>query len=201
MASKVGHMPRHAANTLIKDVDETAVSAALGLHPELARVAVAYQDLVQRFALGRIDSTQASVQARELVARDDDGTMWTINPRDGGWLRCSVFGEWAPGEPPCSGFTTLSAWGLSGRAGVDAALEFKVVADSAPTGLSGATRLKVNRARRTANMYRPSWVYPAALVVTVVGLFLFMMARADDGQNVATGATIPASADAFLSTQ
>lgn len=193
-------MTRHAANTLAKAVDETASSAALGLHPNLARIAVAYQDLVQSFAFGRIDSTQASVQARELVARDDDGTMWTINPRDGGWLRCSVFGEWAPGEPPTSGFSTLSAWGLSGREGVDVALDFKVVADSAPAGLSGATRLKVNRERRTANMSRPSWLYPAALVVAVVGLFLFMLARADDGQNVATGATIPASADADLGT-
>jgi hypothetical protein len=193
-------MPIPATKSLASAVNDTASRASLGLHPNLARVAVAYQDLVQRFAYGRIDATQASVQARELVARDDDGVMWTINPRDGGWLRCSAFGEWAPGEPPRHGFTTLSAWELSGRTGVDTALVFEVVPDSAPEGLRGATRLKVSRERRTANMSRPSWLYPAVLVLAVAGLFLVMLARADDGRAVSASATIPASADAFWST-
>jgi hypothetical protein len=78
------------------------------LHPNLARLAASYQQILGRLNTGTINLAQAHVEIRELVARDDEGVQWTINPRDGGWLFLSRNGEWMPAAPPASGFATLT---------------------------------------------------------------------------------------------
>ena len=174
------------------------VPGGVTLHPNLARIAVAYQDLVQAYASGLVDANRASVLMRELVGRDDEGTQWTINPRDGGWLRCTVWGEWVSASPPQSGFATLSAWELSGTKGADQALMYASV-DAAPVvGYKGLTAEKAQRARSEKQSERPRWVYPVMVLGAIGFLLVILLGRMDDGTGVTNGSTIPASAVADL---
>lgn len=84
------------------------------LHPNLARIAATYQQILGRHSRGEITLTTAHGEIRELVARDDEGVQWTINPRDGGWLFLSRNGQWMPADPPRSGFATMTPHDLRG---------------------------------------------------------------------------------------
>jgi hypothetical protein len=164
------------------------------LHPNLARIAVAYQDLVQAYASGLVDANRASVMMRELVARDDEGTQWTINPRDGGWLRCTVWGEWVSANPPQNGFATLSAWELSGTKGADQALMYASV-DAAPVvGYKGLTAEKAQRVQAHRQSERPRWLYPVMVLGAIGFLLVIWLGKMDDGSSVTNTSTIPASA-------
>lgn len=182
--------------------DTTTSAGAIGtvtLHPNLARIAVQYQGLVQQYAAGQVDASQAASLMRELVSRDDEGTQWTINPRDGGWLRCTTRGEWVPGTPPQSGFATISAWEISGGANPDSALTFEREKPAVQVGYRGATGVVArNRTRVAQSSGRPRWVYPVLVVgVLLVGL-MFVLSRMDDGTPISSSSTIPASADAVV---
>lgn len=155
------------------------------LHPNLARIAVSYQNLAKSCANGSIDAATATVRARELVARDDAGVMWTINPRDGGWLRCLHNGTWVPGDPPRDGFANLTPWQIYGTGGLDNSLIYSQVAD----GTKATWQIARNKERVT-NAERPKWVYPALLVIAAVTLAFAALAGIDDG-DAATGVTIP----------
>lgn len=155
------------------------------LHPNLARIAVSYQDIAKSYANGSIDAATATVRARELVARDDTGVMWTINPRDGGWLRCLHNGTWVPGEPPREGFANLTPWQLYGTGGPDHSLSYTAAKDS-----SGATWQIARNRELVSNANRPRWVYPVLLVVAAATMAFAALASADNGE-AATGVTIP----------
>jgi hypothetical protein len=153
---------------------------SLQLHPNLARIAASYQDLVSIYATGRIDASVASVRARELIARDDLGVLWTINPKDGGWLRCVRDGSWVPDVPPTAGYATLTASHLSGGHNDDASLMFSNVG---PATFRQTTVSAQARERRDS-FSRPGWIYPLLVGATlVVGLFT-MLARMDNGESV-----------------
>ena len=172
----------------------TSASHGVVLHPNLARIAVRYQELVDAYARREVDATEASLRMRELVARDDDGVQWTVNPRDGGWLRCTVWGEWVPGEPPRQGFATLTAWELSGRQGADRALTFTAQEAAPVVGYRGMTRAMAEQKQKAALRERPRWVYPLLLVGVAALVLVVVLAKMDDGQQVSSASTIPASA-------
>ena len=155
------------------------------LHPNLARIAVSYQDLAKNYANGVIDASTATVLARELVARDDSGVMWTINPRDGGWLRCLHNGTWVPGDPPRDGFANLTPWQMYGTSGPDHRLSYAAKSDS-----NNSTWQIARNRERLEHTERPRWVYPVLLVVAAVTLAFAALASADDGSK-ATSITIP----------
>lgn len=155
------------------------------LHPNLARIAVSYQELAKNYANGVIDAATATVRSRELVARDDAGVMWTINPRDGGWLRCLHNGTWVPGEPPRQGFANLTPWQINGDFGPDYGLSY-TERDSS----SAVTWQIARNQERLENVSRPRWMYPILLAVAAVATAFAALAIADDG-DVSTGVTIP----------
>ncbi len=78
------------------------------LHPNLARIAATYQQILGRLSRGEVDLVHAHSEIRDLIARDDQGVQWTINPRDGGWLFLSRNGSWMPADPPRSGYATIT---------------------------------------------------------------------------------------------
>jgi hypothetical protein len=91
--------------------------ATINLHPNLARIAVRYQRIIEQLHSRQIDTAQANIQISELVARDDNGVAWRINPVDGGWLYRTRTHHWHPGVPPASGLATASAHQLQRAAG------------------------------------------------------------------------------------
>lgn len=171
---------------------------SLVLHPNLARIAAAYQELTQAYADGRIDAHQATMFVRELVARDDEGTQWTINPRDGGWLRFTRNGELVPAAPPQLGVATLASWELSGAKSQDGAITYTPAAHPADV-VAGSMRNGTHRAarkrRRVESISRPRWVYPAMVVGALLVSGFALLGAIDDGGAVPTPgqATIPAA--------
>lgn len=101
-------------------VDEVIVNPAVGyapepvelLHPNLARLAAIYDQIVEAHAVGRIDSTTASAEIRKLQARDDQGVVWAIRD-DGRWYRKTRDGHLVPDTPPTTGIPAVSPFDVS----------------------------------------------------------------------------------------
>ena len=116
------------------------------LHPNLARLAAAYDDITQRFARGQLTATQANSAIMALVARDDEGVHWSIDPSSGDWLRRTRTGDLVPGTPPSYGVATPTAHDLthdSGGFNPDQHITFHAVDEGmlvAPGSLAGTTR-------------------------------------------------------------
>jgi hypothetical protein len=83
------------------------------LHPNLARIAAAYDEAMRLLDVGQIDTAAAMSRINSLHARDDEGVVWSISPSDGSWRRRTLAGEWVTGQPPASGVATLTAHDLS----------------------------------------------------------------------------------------
>lgn len=83
------------------------------LHPNLARIAVEYDDARNRCIQRRISEAQFRREAEALVARDDEGVQWTIDPQTGQWMYLDRRGERVPGTPPTAGVVTPSAYDLT----------------------------------------------------------------------------------------
>jgi len=79
-----------------------------GLHPNLARIAAAHNDLVERYRNHQITTIQAQTEASELIARDDMGIRWRINPTSGQWEHETQTGQWKQGAPPQQGVASLT---------------------------------------------------------------------------------------------
>lgn len=79
------------------------------LHPNLARIAAAYDQICERFASGALDALEARRQIEALAARDDNGVIWTIDAVSGDWHYRTLDGRLVPGEPPTSGYATPTA--------------------------------------------------------------------------------------------
>jgi hypothetical protein len=110
MPANVVHTPATAPSGAVAYLRDLRTVRAVEntLHPNLARIAASYQQILGRHSRGEIALTIAHGEIRELVARDDEGVQWTINPRDGGWLFLSRNGQWMPADPPRSGFATIT---------------------------------------------------------------------------------------------
>jgi len=116
------------------------------LHPNLARMAARYDEIFQRWSSGHIDATQAKTEIASLVARDDEGVLWSINPVTGGWLRKNLNGEIVEGTPPTYGLATPTAHDISSNPNSfnpDNRISFHAVDDdllTSPKKLYGSTR-------------------------------------------------------------
>lgn len=89
------------------------------LHPDLARVAVAYDDIVERHSRGAITAAEAQRAIDSLVARDDNGVQWKVDSLTGRWKFKDASGSYSFGQPPESGLAGLTPWQLGAGHGAD----------------------------------------------------------------------------------
>jgi hypothetical protein len=166
------------------------------LHPNLARLAASYQQILGRLNTGTIDLAHAHLEIRELIARDDEGVQWTINPRDGGWLFLSRNGDWMPATPPPSGFATLTPHDLrdfTNEAPVAYNPDWDLAlarVETPATGLVGSTR----RAARSSFDTRDTKFRVAVAAAAVVALLVFaVMLKSNRTELIAPGPIVPLS--------
>lgn len=115
------------------------------LHPNLAKIAAAYDDIHRRFTLGQLDARRAQTEIAALVARDDEGVLWSIDPATGDWRRRARNGQLVADNPPGFGLATPTAADVSGNGDFNPSshIAFIEVDDNLltpPDPLSGATR-------------------------------------------------------------
>jgi hypothetical protein len=89
------------------------------LHPNLARIAAAYDDVMSEFRAGRILPAEARRRVLTLIARDDNGLEWSLNPDTGGWQYRNQFGEMTSANPPAYGVAGFTPTDLGGGRGDD----------------------------------------------------------------------------------
>lgn len=116
------------------------------LHPNLAKLAAAYDEILERYNRGQINAAQARAEIIALETRDDQGVRWTLDPDTGAWTRRTALGgsqvdappQWGYGTPDAYDFTREPAGFNPGdrisQHQVDESLMY------APAGLAGATR-------------------------------------------------------------
>jgi hypothetical protein len=83
------------------------------LHPNLAQLVAARDEILERWRGGSVDWSEARRQMLALVARDDQGVLWLLNPDDGGWYRRTRDGRLVRDVPPSFGVATPTAFDLS----------------------------------------------------------------------------------------
>lgn len=151
------------------------------LHPNLARIAAAYDEVQARASRGEISVTQAKAEVMHLVARDDEGVLWSIDPSSGQWLRRTLAGKLELDTPPTYGVATPTAHDLTRRpTGVfnpDSRILFSDVDESSLLSadmLRGATRRQLPQdlpARATASLK----VGLASLLVAALAAVAFFL--------------------------
>lgn len=180
------------------------------LHPALARLAVAYDDIRRRAEYRELSVPEATALMRELVARDDQGVQWTINPATGAWERRQLDGTWVPAAPPMSGVLLPTPHDLapSRNIGPDGMLMFTQV----PKGLEGEPSSLVGALRVTTTTGGPASDRPrrrgalvavaAAVAVAVVaaGVAGWAAASPDPAPKPAPGASASAKPSATKKT-
>ena len=85
------------------------------LHPSLARIAASYDYIISEMDAGRLSPAQARAKMTALIARDDQGVRWTIDPQTGEWLRITITGDLEYDSPPRSGVLTADAFNYSNQ--------------------------------------------------------------------------------------
>jgi hypothetical protein len=120
------------------------------LHPNLSRIAAEYDEVIARFERREINSMQAKGQMLALIARDDNGTQWRLNPENGRWQYQTLGREWVYSVPPAYGYATPTAFDVTRSSTVtnpDHRISFHQVDESLlhpPTSLAGSTRRPAN---------------------------------------------------------
>lgn len=116
------------------------------LHPNLARLAAEYDNIIERFSQHRINGIQARAEILALIARDDNGTQWSLDPDTGKWCYRNIRGQLVEADPPAYGLATPTAHDLSRNPNAfnpDAKIQFQEVDESLmypPNSLLGSTR-------------------------------------------------------------
>lgn len=150
------------------------------LHPNLARIAASYDLIVERFRRGELSAQEADTHIRSLVARDDDGVVWSIDPSSGAWLRETVSGEQVQDTPPGYGVVTVTPFDVSDPQGVynpDHRVRFAPVDESRLLGegsLRGSTRRRDPRPQAAGFDRRRVFIAAAwaTLALSSLGLLL-----------------------------
>ena len=83
------------------------------LHPNLARLAASYDQLVTACNRGEIEPAAAIARMSELTARDDNGVLWRLSAATGTWQRATIAGAWVADTPPAWGLATPTAHDLT----------------------------------------------------------------------------------------
>jgi len=96
------------------------------LHPNLARLAAAYDQIVEEHRSRKISSREARGRISALMGRDDTGLLWAINPDSGKWSFRNLRGDLVEAEPPRFGIASPkpSDIGSSSQDDLDARLTF-----------------------------------------------------------------------------
>ena len=71
-----------------------------GLHPNLARIAAAYDSILEQMERQQITVPGARAKIAQLEARDDQGVIWSIDPDSGAFVRKTAFGDMEFDTPP-----------------------------------------------------------------------------------------------------
>lgn len=147
------------------------------LHPNLARVAAAYDEVLLEFQQGRIVPSEARRRILALVARDDNGLEWSIDPDTGRWRYKSHFGGYTLGDPPGYGVLTATPHDLGSGDGLasDGRVHFEnvdLVALQAQHSLIGSTLITPDL--EDASAVKRRWPLVAALIGVLVVAALFV---------------------------
>jgi len=89
------------------------------LHPNLARIASAYDQVMYEYRSGVLSPAEARRRTLTLVARDDNGLEWSIDPDTGSWRYRNQFGEMVTANPPSYGVAGFTPDDLGGGTGPD----------------------------------------------------------------------------------
>lgn len=73
------------------------------LHPELAKIASRYDEIVNLCKVNKITIYKANDLIGKLFARDDNGIYWSIDPRNGRWFYVDMENNKIFAEPPIFG--------------------------------------------------------------------------------------------------
>lgn len=116
------------------------------LHPNLARVAAEYDEVLLAFQQGRIAPNEARRRIMALVARDDNGLEWSIDAETGKWRYRTHFGSFALGDPPAYGVLAPTPHDLGSGTGLPsddrvALQQVDMVALTSEGSLTGSTLL------------------------------------------------------------
>lgn len=166
------------------------------LHPNLARMAAAYDDIMERFARNQITKEDARYRISNLVSRDDQGVQWCISPDDGQWYRQTVGGRLVKDTPPQAGVGTYSGWELSGGGDplsdprlrvVDNKVDPRSLTD--PHTLAGSTSRVVrgeadDNNRASKNIW---WFIVFSLFAIIAVVAIYMATREPAGESVQVG--------------
>jgi hypothetical protein len=90
------------------------------LHPNLARIASAYDQVMYEYRSGVLSPAEARRRTMTLVARDDNGLEWSIDPDTGSWRYRNQFGEMITANPPAYGVASFTPADLGGGTDDDA---------------------------------------------------------------------------------
>ena len=88
------------------------------LHPNLARVASEYDTIMSIFSRGEITPQQARNLILSLVARDDNGVIWSLDPDTGTWFYRNKDNKKVTANPPTIGvksYTPKDLGSVGGR--------------------------------------------------------------------------------------
>lgn len=144
------------------------------LHPNLARVAASYDEVMLAHAEHRIDDRTALERALALVARDDNGVRWRLNPATGSWERQARSGEWVAAAPPVYGLATPTPHDFSPSAALHPArarVELNAVDEGvlySDFSLAGSTRLDAEEESPRPPAPRRGLLIVALVLVAVV---------------------------------
>jgi len=150
------------------------------LHPNLAKLAAAYDEIFLRWSRGQIDAAEARMEILALQARDDDGILWSIDPESGAWLRRTLGGELVRDTPPSYGLATPTPHDLSNNPQAfdpGAAVHMQRVDDEllyAPSSLTGSTRRGGRRSEPESPKTFATWQYAVVTGVAIVLYLLFL---------------------------
>lgn len=159
-----------------------AIEQEQSLHPNLARIAAEYDRIVAQFARKEISVTEARGRVTALVARDDEGTLWSIDPDTAEWRYRSHSGMYVRGTPPTYGFPSPSPHQVSmptkpRESNPDRTIVFSRIDEQAlypPTELTGSTRrFAPQPVSHTTFWARYGKRIAIALAAVVIGLVAF----------------------------
>lgn len=158
------------------------------LHPNLARLAAQYDEILRQFSVRQLDPATARNKIRALHARDDEGVVWSIDADTGAWMRRTRTGDWVEGTPPTSGLATPTAHDFSRDPSLfnpDSRIVFCETSD-VPNGLAGSTRVtEAREAPRDARTLRTRIAVVLGVVVLAgVGLTVCGDGPADEAPTV-----------------